>query len=85
MDKDVKIGDIGDIDFALVNGKLSVTATVGHDLGTTGARVDAKVVVSDDPKVILDKLVAALPVGVLQDLGKAAEAAILAAGSAVAK
>jgi hypothetical protein len=79
MEKDVKIGNNGDVDFALVNGKLSITATVSWAPANSGLIVKNSTVVQDDPKVILDKLVASLPAGLLQDLAKAVEAGIIAA------
>lgn len=73
MEKDVKIGDIGDVDFALADGKATVKVTVSKKIDAAGVEVDASVEVKMDEKILLDKLVAALPAGLLKQAAQAAE------------
>jgi hypothetical protein len=72
IEKDVKIGDVGDADFAIADGKASIKVSVAKDLGA-GIRVTDSLTIEMDEKVLLDKLVAALPAGLLKQAAQAAE------------
>lgn len=73
LEKDVKIGDVGDVDFALADGKATVKVTIAKSIDAAGLEVDASVSVKMDEKLLLDKLVAALPAGLLKQAAQAAE------------
>lgn len=78
MEKDIKLGSDGDVDFQLVDAHLVVKLNFKKALGSSGTEVDLSLGVKQDAKLILDKLVAAVPAGWVHDALAAAERAALA-------
>lgn len=78
LEKDVLIGDVGDVDFAFAEGKLQIVLKAQKTTDSSGTSFEADIKVSQDAKIVLDKIVAAMPAGFLKDLAAAAEKAALA-------
>ena len=80
LEKDVKIGDVGDVDFAVQpDGKIAIVATIAKDFAASDTHVSASVKVIQGEKILLDKLVAGLPAGLLRDAAQKAEELALSA------
>jgi hypothetical protein len=84
LEKDIKIGDVGDVDFALTGGKVVIVAKLSKKFDSSDTEVDVAVTVKQGEKEILDKIVAIFPAGALRDLAAKAEAAALALENAAA-
>jgi hypothetical protein len=80
IEKDVKIGDVGDVDFKVQpDGKIAIVATISKDFEASDTHVSASVKVIQGEKLLMDKLVAALPAGFLRDAAQKAEELAIAA------
>jgi hypothetical protein len=85
LDKDIKIGSNGDVDFQVrADGKIQIALTFGQKWDSTDTEVDASVKVVQGEKVLLDKLVAGLPAGLLKQAAQAAENLALGVQAAAA-
>ncbi len=59
-------------------GKLQIVLKAQKSIDSSGTSFEADIKVSQDAKIVLDKIVAAMPAGFLKDLAAAAEKAALA-------
>jgi hypothetical protein len=84
MEKDVKIGNVGDVDFVLADGKASVKLSIAKSFDQVGIKVTESLAIEMDEKVLLDKLVAALPAGFLKTAAQMAEDLVLKAQASAA-
>lgn len=84
MEKVIPIGSVGNVDFVLADGKASVKVSVGKVFADAGIEVQESLAVIMDEKVLLDKLVAAMPAGLLKDAAAAAEKLALSAQATAA-
>lgn len=85
LEKDVKIGDVGDVDFAVQpDGKIAITCTIGKHFDATDTSVSNVTKIVQGEKPLLDKLVAGLPAGLLKEAAQKAEDLALAAQSSAA-
>jgi len=78
LEKDVKIGDWGDVDFALQGGNAIIKLSVAKTISSTGTQIVESLSIVQPEKVILDKIVSIFPAGVLRDMAQKAEDAELA-------
>ncbi len=79
LEKDIKLGSDGDVDFALADGKLVIKLTFAKALPDSDTDFAASVSVKQGAKPILDKIIALVPAGWVHDALAKAEAAALAA------
>lgn len=60
MENDVKLGELGDLDLKLENGKASVTLKVSKEIPGAALKSKAEVSIEMDASALLDKLFAAI-------------------------
>lgn len=84
LEKDVKIGNVGDVDFEIVNDSIEIKVNLAASVAATGTKVGGQISVEQPLQPILDKLIAKLPVGGLQSLATDIEKALLALGAGAA-
>lgn len=60
MEKDVKIGNVGDLDLSISGGKALVKVSVGAESAAAGLAVKAELSASLDAGALVDKLFAAI-------------------------
>lgn len=60
MDKDVKLGNLGDLDISIVDGKAILKLSASADIPEAALSAKAEVVVTMDGAALLDKMFAAI-------------------------